>query len=54
MCEIDWSVIAEFSKAMLTPMIAVVTAYIAWQQWKINTELSPIKRPMTYSVASVL
>ena len=38
MCEIDWPVVAEFSKAMLTPMIAIVTAYIAWQQWKINKQ----------------
>lgn len=38
MCKIDWTVVAEFSKAMLTPMIAVVTAYIAWQQWKINRQ----------------
>lgn len=38
MGKIDWAVVAEFSKAMLTPMIAVVTAYIAWQQWKLNKQ----------------
>lgn len=30
--------LAEFSKAMLTPMIGVVTLYIAWRQWKINEQ----------------
>lgn len=28
--------IAEFSKALLTPVIAIVATYIAWQQWKTN------------------
>ena len=28
--------IAEFSKALLTPVIAIVATYIAWQQWKSN------------------
>ena len=36
MCEIDWTKVAEISKSMLTPMIAVVTVYIAWQQWRLN------------------
>lgn len=28
--------IAEFSKALLTPVIAIVATSIAWQQWKTN------------------
>ena len=36
MCEIDWAKVAEISKSMLTPMIAVITVYIAWQQWRLN------------------
>jgi hypothetical protein len=28
--------IAEFSKVLLTPIIAIVATYIAWQQWKTN------------------
>ena len=27
---------AELSKEMLTPLIAIITVYIAWQQWKTN------------------
>ena len=30
--------ILEISKALLTPLIAIVTAYIAWQQWKTNEQ----------------
>jgi hypothetical protein len=30
--------LAEFSKTMLTPMIAVIAVYIAWQQKKINEQ----------------
>ena len=30
--------IAELSKALLTPLIAVVATYIAWQQWKTNQQ----------------
>lgn len=30
--------IAEVSKAFLTPLIALVTAYIAYQQWKTNQQ----------------
>lgn len=30
--------IAEFSKQMLTPVIAIVATYIAWQQWKTNKQ----------------
>ena len=28
--------ILEISKALLTPLIAIVATYIAWQQWKTN------------------
>ena len=28
--------LVEFSKALLTPVIAIVATYIAWQQWKTN------------------
>lgn len=28
--------IIDFSKALLTPVIAVVATYIAWQQWQTN------------------
>ncbi|MBI5655359.1 MAG: hypothetical protein HZC44_00440 [Geobacter sp.] len=38
MCEIDWAVVAEFSKQMLTPLIAIVATYIAWQQWNTNKQ----------------
>lgn len=30
------SEIATFSSALLTPVIAIVATYIAWQQWKTN------------------
>ncbi len=30
--------LAEISKALLTPVIAVVATYIAWQQWKTNQQ----------------
>jgi hypothetical protein len=36
MCEIDWAGVATFSKEMLTPLIAAIALYIAWQQWKTN------------------
>ena len=38
MCEIEWSTVASFSKEMLTPIIAVVATYIAWQQWNTNKQ----------------
>ncbi len=28
----------EISKSLLTPLIAIVTTYIAWQQWKTNQQ----------------
>jgi hypothetical protein len=28
----------DISKALLTPIIAIVTTYIAWQQWKTNQQ----------------
>ena len=31
-------VVVEISKALLTPLIAVVATYIAWQQWKTNKQ----------------
>lgn len=30
--------VVEVSKGLLTPLIAVVTTYIAWQQWKTNQQ----------------
>ncbi|WP_147383598.1 hypothetical protein [Nitrosomonas supralitoralis] len=30
--------LVEISKALLTPLIAVVTTYIAYQQWKLNRQ----------------
>lgn len=30
--------IVEISKALLTPIIAVVATYIAWQQWRTNRQ----------------
>lgn len=33
MCIAD---VVDISKALLTPAIAIVTAYIAWQQWQTN------------------
>jgi len=38
MCEIDWSIVAEFSKQMMTPLIAIVATYIAYQQWNTNKQ----------------
>lgn len=34
----------EISKALLTPAIAIVTTYIAWQQWKANQQKSILDR----------
>ncbi|MDD5203855.1 MAG: hypothetical protein PHS17_00460 [Desulfobacterales bacterium] len=34
----------EISKALLTPVIAGVTAYIAWQQWKTNKQKLNLER----------
>ncbi len=30
--------LVELSKALLTPVIAIVATYIAWQQWKTNQQ----------------
>lgn len=30
--------IIEISKGLLTPVIAIITTYIAWQQWKTNQQ----------------
>ena len=30
--------VVEVSKGLLTPLIAVVATYIAWQQWKTNQQ----------------
>ena len=38
MCEIDWTAVTSFSKEMLTPLIAAIALYIAWQQKKINKQ----------------
>ena len=34
--QIDWPLVIEVLKALLTPVIAAVASYIAWQQWKTN------------------
>lgn len=34
----DVSQVIDVAKALLTPAIAVVTAYIAWQQWRTNRQ----------------
>jgi hypothetical protein len=34
--EIDWPLLISSSKALLTPAIAIITTYIAVQQWKTN------------------
>lgn len=34
----DMNQIIEVSKALLTPLIAVVATYIAWQQWNTNKQ----------------
>ena len=36
--------LAEISKCFLTPMIAIVTAYVAWQQWQENKLKSKLER----------
>jgi len=35
MCSFD---VVEISKALLTPLIAIVATYIAWQQWQTNRQ----------------
>jgi hypothetical protein len=34
----------EVFKGLLTPLIAIVTAYIAWQQWRTNERKSKLDR----------
>lgn len=34
--QIDWLLVIEVLKALLTPVVAAVATYIAWQQWKTN------------------
>lgn len=33
-----WSILIEYFKGLLTPVIAVVAVYIAWQQWQTNKQ----------------
>ena len=36
--------IIEISKSLLTPLIAIVATYIAWQQWKTNKQKLNLER----------
>jgi|SRR5882672_5537469 len=36
--------ILEISKALLTPLIAIVATYIAWQQWRTNKQKLLLER----------
>jgi hypothetical protein len=36
--------ILEISKALLTPLIAIVATYIAWQQWRTNKQKLVLER----------
>ncbi len=36
--------IIEISKALLTPIIAIIATYIAWQQWKTNQQKLNLER----------
>jgi len=36
--------IFEISKSLLTPLIAIVATYIAWQQWKTNKQKLNLER----------
>jgi hypothetical protein len=35
-CDIDWNELLKVLAALLSPLIATLTVYIAWQQWKTN------------------
>jgi hypothetical protein len=37
-CTIDWEKVVRVFSALLTPLIAIITIYIALQQYKINRE----------------
>ena len=36
--------VIEISKALLTPIIAIVATYVAWQQWKTNQQKLNLER----------
>ena len=40
----SWDKAVEIFNALLTPTIAMVTAYIAWQQWRINKQKFNLER----------